>query len=41
MLFITAYSLVSTKVVLYSLRGLVSVKKNYSSVGVSDSYRFR
>ena len=32
-----AYSLVSAEVVLRSLRGLVSVKKDSPSVGVSDS----
>ena len=37
MLFITAYSLVLTEVVLRSLCGLVSVKKDYPSVGVLDS----
>ena len=37
MLFITAYSPVSAKVVLRSLCGLVSVKKDSPSVGVSDS----
>ena len=39
MSFITAYSLVLTKVVFRSLRGLVLVKKDYSSVDVLDSYQ--
>ena len=39
MSFITAYSPVSAKVVLRSLCGLVSVKKDSPSIGVSDSYR--
>ena len=37
MSFITARSPVSAEVVLRSLRGLVSVKKDGPSVGVSDS----
>ena len=37
MLFITARSLVLAEVVLRNLRGLVSVKKDSPSVGVSDS----
>ena len=37
MLFIIAYSLVSAEVVLCSLYGLVSVKKDSPSVGVLDS----
>ena len=39
MLFITAYSLVSAEVVLYSLYGLVLVKKDNPSEGVSNSYQ--
>ena len=39
MLFIIAYNLVLAKVILYSLRSLVSVKKDYPSVGVLDSYQ--
>ena len=37
MSFITACSLVSAEVILYSLRGLVSVKKDGLSIGVLDS----
>ena len=39
MLFIIVYSPVSAKVVLYSLYGLVLVKKDSLSKGVSDSYQ--
>ena len=39
MLFITVHSLVLAEVVLYSLRGLVSVKKNSPFKGILDSYQ--
>ena len=39
MSFIIAHSLVSAEVVLCSLRGLVLVKKDSPSKGVSDSYQ--
>ena len=39
MLFIIAYSLVLAKVVLYSLYGLVLVKKDSSFKGILDSYQ--